>query len=59
VRSPRGGWLVVVVAVLGSGAGAGLAYALGILDRTAAIYFAVFNAVVLLLFRPRRYLGRL
>jgi hypothetical protein len=60
---PTGRWrswlVVVVVALVGSLAGAGVAYAFGILDRTAAGYFALFNAAVLLLFRPRRYPGRL
>jgi hypothetical protein len=55
----RGSWVVIVVALVGSAAGAGLAYAAGVLDADAVGYFVAFNAVVLLLFRPRRYPGRL
>jgi hypothetical protein len=59
---PFGGrrpWLLLVtVVVFGSLAGALLAFALGILDGIAVGYFAVVNAVALLLFRPRKYPGR-
>jgi hypothetical protein len=60
-RPPRRRWswlFVLVVALVGSAAGAGVAYALGILDRGALAYFALFNAAALLLLRPRRYPGR-